>query len=74
MAQRTMTQDPLLQSGPVSGQRAMQLLTRGATYLIILALCVLFGFPFFWTVMSSLKTIPSPNGATTGPFLISTIR
>ncbi len=53
-----MTQDTLLQSGPVSPQRAMQLLNRCVTYLIILVLCVLFGFPLFWTVMSSLKTIP----------------
>ncbi|MEM7128841.1 MAG: carbohydrate ABC transporter permease [Chloroflexota bacterium] len=27
-------------------------------YVIVLALCVVFGYPFFWTLMSSLKTIP----------------
>ena len=36
----------------------MQILGRAVTYLIILALCVLFGYPLFWTLMSSLKTIP----------------
>lgn len=43
---------------PVSPQQAMHTLGRAVTYLIILALCFLFGFPLFWTAMSSLKTIP----------------
>ena len=29
---------------------------RGLLYLLTLTLCVLFGFPLFWTLMSSLKT------------------
>jgi len=36
----------------------MQTVGRALNYVIILALCVLFGFPLFWTAMSSLKTIP----------------
>lgn len=31
---------------------------RAVLYLVVLSLCVMFGFPLFWTVMSSLKTIP----------------
>ena len=58
MSQTTLSQDPLLQQAPVSSRRAMQILGRAVTYLIILALCVLFGYPLFWTLMSSLKTIP----------------
>lgn len=58
MAQTTLSNKPLLQQAPVFPRRAMQILGRGATYLIILALCVLFGYPLFWTLMSSLKTIP----------------
>ena len=58
MAQRTLSQENLLQKVPVSPQRAMQTLGRALIYLIILALCGLFGFPLFWTAMSSLKTIP----------------
>ena len=58
MAQTTLSNEPLLQQTPFSPRRAMQFLGRVATYLIILALCVLFGYPLFWTLMSSLKTIP----------------
>lgn len=48
MAQQTMTQ-----STPIR-------VTIGRTgmYAIVFALCVMFGFPLFWTAMSSLKTIP----------------
>ena len=58
MAQTTLSNEPLLQQAPVSSRRAMQILGRGVTYLVILALCVVFGYPLFWTLMSSLKTIP----------------
>jgi multiple sugar transport system permease protein len=30
--------------------------SRGVLYLVIWVLCVLFGFPLFWTLMSSFKT------------------
>lgn len=53
MAQQTLTQTS---STPVL--RTPQALGRTALYLIVLALCVMFGFPLFWTLMSSLKTIP----------------
>lgn len=33
-------------------------LGRLLLYVTVLALCVLFGFPLFWTLMSSLKTSP----------------
>ncbi len=29
---------------------------RAVLYVIVLALCIMFGFPIFWTLMSSLKT------------------
>jgi len=58
MAQGTLAQDTQLHRPPVSPQRAMQTVGRALNYVIILALCVLFGFPLFWTAMSSLKTIP----------------
>ena len=29
---------------------------RTVLYLFVLALCTLFGFPLFWTLMSSFKT------------------
>ncbi|RLT41375.1 MAG: hypothetical protein DWI57_07030, partial [Chloroflexi bacterium] len=29
---------------------------RTILYLVVLGLCVLFGFPVFWTLMSSFKT------------------
>lgn len=58
MAQTALSQKTLMQRGSVSSQRAMQTLGRALIYVIILVLCVLFGFPLFWTAMSSLKTIP----------------
>ena len=58
MAQTTLSQNPLLKQLPVSPRQATQILGRALTYLIIFALCVLFGYPLFWTAMSSLKTIP----------------
>lgn len=53
MAQQTLVQPsttPILRR-PMSAGRAV-------LYLVVLALCVMFGFPLFWTLMSSLKTIP----------------
>lgn len=38
--------------------RAPQILNRAGLYLLVLGLGVMFGYPLFWTVMSSLKTIP----------------
>ncbi len=58
MAQTTLSQDPLSKQLPVSPRQASYILGRVLTYLIIFALCVLFGYPLFWTAMSSLKTIP----------------
>ncbi len=58
MAQTILSQNPLLKQLPVSPRQATQILGRALTYLIIFALCVLFGYPLFWTAMSSLKTIP----------------
>ena len=58
MAQTTLSQNPILKQLPVSPRQATQILGRALTYLIIFALCVLFGYPLFWTAMSSLKTIP----------------
>ncbi len=58
MAQTTLSQDSLSKQLPVSPRQVAQILGRALTYLIIFALCVLFGYPLFWTAMSSLKTIP----------------
>ena len=58
MAQGTLTQNTQLHRAPVSPQRVMQPIVRALTYATVFALCVLFGFPLFWTAMSSLKTIP----------------
>lgn len=51
MAQQTLTQ-------PVTSGRGSQNIARIGSYLVVYALCVMFGFPLFWTAMSSLKTIP----------------
>ena len=32
--------------------------SRGILYVVVIALALVFGFPFFWTVSSSLKTAP----------------
>lgn len=58
MAHGTLAQDTQLHRPSVSPRRASQTIVRALTYAIVLALCVLFGFPLFWTAMSSLKTIP----------------
>lgn len=49
MAQQTMTQ---------STPPYRVTIGRTGMYAIVFALCVMFGFPLFWTAMSSLKTIP----------------
>lgn len=49
MAQQTMTQ---------STPPLRVTIGRTGMYAIVFALCVMFGFPLFWTAMSSLKTIP----------------
>ncbi|MCC6167716.1 MAG: carbohydrate ABC transporter permease [Caldilineaceae bacterium] len=56
MAQQTIAR-------PIVAQRALSpwlrlRLGRLLLYALVLALCVLFGFPLFWTLMSSLKTSP----------------
>lgn len=44
---------------PIRIRRTLRwLLTRGPLYAHILVLSVVFGFPFFWTVSTSLKTAP----------------
>jgi len=53
MAQQTLIQ-------PTSSRLRASSATGGRTllYLVVIALCVIFGFPLFWTLMGSLKTIP----------------
>lgn len=55
MAQQTLTGQPVHIEDTTSIK-----LTPGriGLYAIILALCTMFGFPLFWTLMSSLKTAP----------------
>lgn len=46
-------------SAPPSAHKASSnrlTLDRAALYLLVVLLCILFGFPLFWTLMSSLKT------------------
>ncbi len=54
MAQQTLKQ-PISTSMLLRTRRGFG---RAGLYLIVLALGVMFGYPLFWTVMSSLKTIP----------------
>src|SRR5436853_285036 len=51
MAQISMAQRPRL-------AKPQALANRALLYLLVFILCVLFGFPLFWTLMSSLKTGP----------------
>jgi len=56
MAEQALTGQP-----QVSTREAPQIkLTPGRVvlYVIVFALCLMFGFPLFWTLMSSLKTAP----------------
>jgi len=45
-------------SWSVSGLRMKRGLGRAGLYLLLIALGVIFAFPLFWTVSSSLKTAP----------------
>lgn len=57
MAQQTLSHQPQVETISTDRSRRPRLkFSRLVTYLIILILCVLFGFPLFWTLMSSLKT------------------
>lgn len=49
MAQLSMAVQP-------RGEKPRAIVSRTLLYLLVLTLCVLFGFPLFWTLMSSLKT------------------
>jgi multiple sugar transport system permease protein len=57
MAQQTMAQQPTAapRGSPPLGLIKIQP-ERVSLYIIIIVLALLFGFPLFWTVMSSLKT------------------
>jgi ABC-type glycerol-3-phosphate transport system permease component len=41
-----------------AAERRVQLWNRGLAYVILLGLGILMGFPFLWTISSSLKTSP----------------
>jgi len=49
MATQTLAQRPVLHTRSLTPG-------RGLLYLVVFLLCVMFGFPLFWTLMSSLKT------------------
>jgi len=53
-----MAQQTLMQPTSKPFVRSPLSMGRGVLYLTVFGLCVMFGFPLFWTVMSSLKTIP----------------
>jgi multiple sugar transport system permease protein len=53
MAESTMPQ-PTVAVRTTSGFKLQP--ERTALYVIVIALCIIFGFPLFWTLMSSLKT------------------
>lgn len=54
MAQTTMAQPHVATHTKAAGAQMKPL--RIFLYALVLILCVLFGFPLFWTLMSSLKT------------------
>ena len=56
MAQQTLTQPSAIQTGGGTTWRRKTTPKRIMLYGLVLALCVIFGFPLFWTLMSSLKT------------------
>lgn len=57
MAQQTLSQQPHASTIPTSRRRRSRLkVSRLILYVVVLILCVLFGFPLFWTLMSSFKT------------------
>lgn len=49
MTTQTLSQRPTLQTRGLAPSRVL-------LYVVVLLLCVMFGFPLFWTLMSSLKT------------------
>lgn len=49
MTTQTLTQRPPLRTRRINFSRVL-------LYVIVLLLCLMFGFPLFWTLMSSLKT------------------
>ncbi|MEZ4664994.1 MAG: carbohydrate ABC transporter permease [Caldilineaceae bacterium] len=53
-----MAQETLARASSAAPLRPPTNLGRIALYVTVLALCAMFGYPFFWTLMSSLKTIP----------------
>lgn len=53
-----MAQQAYTQPQPSPFPRISATISRIMLYLIVLSLCIMFGYPFFWTLMSSLKTIP----------------
>lgn len=59
MTQQILSQKPGLNLGSagIPGRKRF-VANRAILYLIIVFLCVPFGFPLFWTLMSSLKTSP----------------
>jgi ABC-type glycerol-3-phosphate transport system permease component len=61
MAQQTVTQETFGQSPAVARSASPRLRLRPGRFLLYLGvwtLCIVFGFPLFWTLMSSLKTSP----------------
>ena len=49
MTTQTLSQRPTLQTRTLAPSRVL-------LYAVVLFLCIMFGFPLFWTLMSSLKT------------------
>ncbi len=49
-----MAQQTMVQQSPLA--RPKFSLGRPVLYILVIFLCILFGFPLFWTLMSSLKT------------------
>ena len=49
---------PSIQTIPPAAKWSRWFVGRGLLYVIVIILSVIFGFPFFWTLSSSLKTAP----------------
>ena len=49
-------------------ERVMKIISTVITYLFILALALLVVFPFYWMIITSLKTLDEINGASTGGY------
>ena len=54
MAQSTLAQPNVAPRMRASGFKVRP--QRVVLYVVVITLCVIFGFPLFWTLMSSLKT------------------